>query len=280
MKNSILNLVRGLHPTEGMYGIEIEAEGKNLPLDLNRDYWRVERDGSLQAGQEALEYVSKTPTSLEGIRKHLDILQAAYNLNRTRVLDSDTSGVHIHLNVQDYTPRQLFTLATLYFILEELLLKYCGESREGNHFCLRAKDAEYLVHSYCEAAESKNLGNLKNEILRYASFNTCSLFKYGSVEFRAMRGTGNLNAIYEWVEIIDRVRTAALDFPDPAEVARVMSMGGEHAFITRTLRDKADFFLRIPNYAELVKEGVRTAQPLAFAVDWSIYSDRKVNPFR
>lgn len=55
--------------------------------------------------------------------------------------------------------------------------------------------------------------------------NVFSLFKYGSIEFRAMRGTGDLDAIYEWVEIL-YVKNGAKQFKTPYDVILSMSEHG------------------------------------------------------
>ena len=269
MKNDIRTLL-GLKKTEGRYGVEIEAEGNILPNDISA-VWRVERDNSLQSGYEAREYVMKAPSDLNGVRQALNDLAKAYKYNGTQVYETDTSGVHVHLNVQEYTLKELFTLYTTYFAVEELLLTYCGEQRQGNHFCLRMKDAEYILQEYIMTATKRNLINLKTENLRYCSLNSLSLFNYGSAEFRAMRGTPDLDAIFEWVTILDRIRQAALEFPDPSEVVRVMSMGGEIEFIKRVFGDKANIFLAVKGCTNMVRDGVRMIQALAYCTDWSKY---------
>lgn len=278
MRNTIFNVVKGLRSTEGQYAVEIEAEGTHLPVELDK-HWSVHNDGSLQAGFEAKEYVMRGPASLEGVKEALDYLDSVYKSNRTTVKETMTSGVHVHVNVQDYTPKELFTFMTTYFILEELLIKFCGDHREGNHFCLRAKDAEWIINELVDSARTHKFGNLKNDNIRYCSLNPCSLFKYGSIEFRAMRGTRDLDAIYTWVKILDRVRLSAKNFPDPAEVAKLMSIGGESQFVRTVLGEYADMFL-VPGYKQMVKDGVRLIQPLAFCTDWNMYKDTSVNPFR
>jgi len=279
MKNTIYNIIANLKLTEGRYGVEIEAEGNHLPRELPIP-WRVENDGSLQAGFEAHEYVMNKPASLEGVHDALKALKDAYKFNRSDVKDTQTSGVHVHVNVQDYTPKQLFTFITTYFILEELLLTYCGEDRQGNHFCLRAKDAEYIIDEFITSAKKHQLANLKGDNIRYCSLNPCSLFKYGSLEFRAMRGTGDLDAIETWVKILDQVRTASRNYANPAEVVKMMSIGGEVQFVNSVLGPYAYLFTQIPNYREMVKNGVRIIQPLSFCTDWDMYKDERVNPFR
>ncbi len=279
MKNSMYNILKlTVPPVDGTYGVEIEAEGKNL-ANPNPNTWRCENDGSLQSGHQAIEYVMPVPRDLKGVRKSLDELQKCYAAAGTQVIETDTSGVHVHINVQEYTPKELFTLITTYLVMEELLITYCGPSREGNHFCLRIKDAEFILHEFVRAAQERKFGHLKNENIRYASLNPCSLFKYGSLEFRAMRGTGNLDAIYEWVEILDRVKQAALNFKSPNEVIMSMSLNGEDNFIRAVLGDKAKLFLDVSGHKQMVREGARLVQPLAFIPNWEAFKDVKTNPF-
>ncbi len=278
MRNTILNIIPRLHETEGRYAVEIEAEGTRLPMEIE-EFWSVHADGSLQAGLEAREYVMNKPGDLNYVKNALDYLGKEYSRRRTVVEETITSGVHVHVNVQDYTPKEMFTFITTYFILEELLLTYCGSHREGNHFCLRAKDAEFIINELIYSAQTQKLGNLKNDNIRYCSLNPCSLFKYGSIEFRAMRGTPDLNAIMIWVKIIDRVRINAKNFDSPAEVAKMTSIGGETQFLRTILGDYAELFL-IPNHKKMIKDGVRIIQPLAFCTDWSTYRELNSNPFR
>ena len=281
MKNTMflaLGLPAGVR-TKGEYGVEIEAEGNRLPERADINYWRTERDGSLAAGFEAHEYVFDHPLSLEDSYKALDALQAQYDKNDSDVMETETSGVHIHVNVQDYTPREFFTLATTYLVLEELLLTYCGEKRWGNHFCLPAQHAEGQVYELVQSAVHRKLGNLNKELIRYSSFNVYSLFKYGSVEFRAMRGTGDLKAIREWLDIIDRVKKGAKQFKNPQEVILSMSLNGEKNFITQVLDDKAKIFTKVKGCEEMVRRGAQFIQALAFVPDWKAWKDEKVNPF-
>lgn len=280
MKNTIFNAL-GLpagRKTNGEYGLEIEAEGRGLP-EMRTKYWRTERDGSLAAGMEAQEYVFNTPLSLEESRRAIDELANTYKLMGTQVEETETSGVHVHVNVQDYTPREFFTLVTTYLVLEELLLTYCGPYRQGNHFCLSSQHAEGQVYELVQSAINRKFGNLNKEAIRYSSMNVYSLFKYGSVEFRAMRGTPDLEAIWEWMEIIDRVKNGAKQFKNPQEVILSMSMDGEKNFITQVLGDKAKLFIKVKGCEEMVRRGAQFIQALAFVPDWKAWKDEKVNPF-
>lgn len=260
------------------YGVEIEVEGRNLPRRLDSDIWRVEQDGSLKAA-EAWEYVTPGPLSLDGVKSALDYLAAEYKQHRSVVDDSIRAGVHVHMNVQDWNIKQVVTFSTIYYILEDILMKHCGENREGNLFCLRTRDAEFVLFRLLRALTERNLKYLKEDIIRYSSLNYCSLFKYGSLEFRGMRGTGDLNAIYEWVEIIDELHHSSLKFDNPVDVVSTMSGDGQLQFLNRVLPTKAHLF-KGADIEQSIEESTRRVQMIAFGVDWDSIGEQSVNPFK
>jgi hypothetical protein len=279
MKNisSLIGIPREAIRTE-LYGVEIEVEGTNLPRRLNSDLWRVELDGSLKA-TEAWEYVTPGPLSLEGVKSSLDYLASEYTRHRSVVDDSIRAGVHVHMNVQEWNIKQVVTFVTIYYILEDILMKHCGENREGNLFCLRARDAEFVLFRLLRSLKEQNLKYLKDDMIRYSSLNYCSLFKYGSLEFRGMRGTGDLDAIYEWVEIIDELRTSSLKFDTPVDVVSTMSGDGEIAFLNRILPTKGHLF-KFDGIEHSIQEATRRVQMIAFGVNWATIDKQSVNIFK
>jgi len=261
-----------------LYGVEIEVEGTRLPRRLHEAYWRVEQDGSLKAA-EAWEYVTPGPMSLSGVKTALDYLSGEYKAYGSKVDESIRAGVHVHMNVQDWNVKQVITFATIYYILEDVLMKWCGENREGNLFCLRARDAEYVLFRLLRSLKERNLKYLKEDIIRYSSLNYCSLFKYGSVEFRGMRGTGDLDAIYEWVEIINELRESSLKFDTPVDVVSTMSGDGELQFLNRVLPTKAHLF-KGTDIEQSIQESTRRVQMIAYGVNWETIGKQSVNIFK
>lgn len=261
-----------------LYGVEIEVEGNNLPPTLDRDIWRVEQDGSLKAA-EAWEYVTPGPLSMEGVKSSLDYLAGQYKRCGSKVDESIRAGVHVHMNVQDWNIKQVVTFSTIYYILEDILMKHCGENREGNLFCLRARDAEFVLFRLLRSLKERNLKYLKDDIIRYSSLNYCSLFKYGSVEFRGMRGTGDLDAIYEWVEIINELRESSLKFDTPVDVVSTMSGDGELQFLNRVLPTKGHLF-KGNDIEQSIQESTRRIQMIAYGVNWDRIGEQSVNIFK
>lgn len=267
MKNTMYWFgVRQAYATKGDVGIEIEVEGHRLPQ--MRKYWCNEMDGSLRG--ESREYVMEKPMSLAEAKAALDELDKAYRDHNTVVHDSVRAGVHVHVNVQALNITQLYNYMTLYLILEEILVKWCGPAREGNLFCLRAGDAEYLMYALREAIENRDFQQLVTDQLRYASMNVKALGTYGSLEFRAMRGTRDLNLIYKWAEVLVHLREEAKKFTDPTDIINGFSEGEIGYFLERVLGEHADTF-KCEGYERMLKEGMRRAQDLAFCVNWPDY---------
>ena len=245
----------GLEEVDGDIGVEIEVEGTNLPTKLLK--WNSEYDGSLRG--ESREYVLKKPMSILEVKRALDGLHKTYNKCGSVVFDSARTGVHVHLNVQQLDFTQLFTLICVYLIVEEPLTGFCGASRQGNHFCLRAKDADWQVRRLAEAATSGDLYFLDTGLLRYGALNPTSLFKFGSLEFRAMHCGRDLNPVYKWVRLLHTMKRNSLKFNNPIDVVSKASELGSQGFL--------DFmFGRYAGHLTGdIGGGVRQAQDVAFA---------------
>lgn len=259
--------------TKGDVGIEIEVEGENLPH--TDKYWKMEADGSLRNDPESMEYVLAKPSTLEQARIALKYLEVMYKKHNTNVHDSVRAGVHVHINVQDLNIVELYNFMTVYIILEDLLTKYCGEFREGNLFCLRTGDAEFLLHQLAEAARTKRFNRLVTDDLRYASMNVKALGTYGSLEFRAMRGTRDLNTIYKWAEILLNLREVSKTFTDPTDVVNGFSECEANLFLNRCLGENADIFREYSGWESLITQGVRRAQDVAFSTKWNRFSEEE-----
>lgn len=255
----------------GDVGVEIEVEGRNLPVMAK--YWNNEQDGSLQ-GVESREYVLKRPMTLKEVENALDHLDSEYIRWKTIVDDTVRAGVHVHINCQQLTMTQLYNFMTIYLILEDVLVKWCGESRCGNLFCLRASDAEYILTSIRAAAEGRRFkATFHTDNLRYASMNLKALGDYGSLEFRAMRGTRDLKLIYTWAETLLGLREFAKQFNNPAEVVEAFSVQSPTRFMKNALGTNYEIFSR-DGQEKLLWEGVRNAQDIAFCADWSKFDPK------
>lgn len=251
----------------GTYGVEVELEGQGLPKDHFGD-WVYHADPSLRG--ESAEYVFRVPLNKDKVRAALEFLRDTLK-GCGSVINKDLSNcsVHVHRNVQKNSLQDVYKIASVYFILEDLLTEWCGQERVGNLFCLRATDAEYLITAMVKAIRSGQFGGLiDDQELRYAGINVTSISKFGSLEFRGLRGTKEVDVITDWVDIVDNLCEYALTFKSPAHVVQQFSAVGPQQFLMDSLKNHAGVFMVAQDVNNRMYDGARVAQDIAFAVNW------------
>lgn len=254
---------------KGHVGIEIEVEGHNLPIGLPK-YWKGIADGSLRG--ESMEYVLTSPIDRAKVREALDILSQAFIDHGTRVNESYRTSVHVHLNVQERSFREIFNQATLWMIFEGLLIQYCGKDRIGNLFCLTANDAENIIDCIRTDLVTGNFVTLADEqAMKYSAMNFATIMKYGSLEFRTMRGTTDPELIETWVSMLLAMYDSAQKYKDPQEIVQQFSANGAGKFLFETFGYRlGNILTQYPNWEMILQSGVRNAQLIAYAIPgWS-----------
>lgn len=223
-------------PTKGDFGIEVEAEGKGMKA-LATDFWRSEDDPSLRGRfpDSRIEHVLCQPIVMKDVLPALKEL--AESQAKAKLNFSFRTSVHVHVNMHELTYPQILNVIYTYLLLEEPLLNYCGEKRVGNRFCLRLQDAEGLLESlkkvFCGGEGS--LFNIARDSIRYASINLEAIPKYGSIEFRGMRGTLDVGVIHAWVKMLEKIRAYALLMDDVEVIHEQFRAVGANAFINEVL---------------------------------------------
>lgn len=264
-----------------VFGIEIELEGQNIsvPPPAVHNAWAQHQDGSLRKlhpGDEAIEYVSRSPRDLATTETTLAELLAYLNKPPAKVYDSYRTSVHVHVNCAQETLRTIYNFMTLSFLMDELLVSQNGEHRIGNNFCLRAKDAlgqlVALTTSIENGKEFFNFG--ANE--RYSSINFASLMKFGSIEFRSMECTLHHGRIMHWIRTLQRMKERSRQFKDPTDVIQLYSRLGPHAFLQDVLGPYAMKYVNVQDMDNMLHNGMRLAQDLAYSSTWEDEKSPKV----
>lgn len=266
-------LIRDLFNVQPRYytnkdiGFELEVEGRNLPHDVRDIGFRREHDGSLR-GEENAEYVFDGPVELKEAVHRITSIYRTMRMNEAVIDESVRAGIHVHVNMQNEDYKTLFNLIVLYYAFENMLTKMCGDGREGNLFCLRAGDAKAIVAAISNAISSADMQALRTDDLRYAALNVTSLFKYGSVEFRAMRTTPKVMEVVRWVKLVHQLREAARTFNNPTEVVEHISVNEIEGFTQRVFGQMFKYLKLYDGWEKDVMKGVRLAQHIAYAADW------------
>lgn len=205
----------GCTRTEGpLFGVEIEMEfPENFDLsplnEIPRRNWLREEDGSLRG--QSVEFVQTSPGPLE---KTTSLVEALYSVTgEDNINNAQRAGTHVHINFSDKTIGDLFNFAEYWYALEPLLVRYGGNSRVGNHFCLRAIDAEELIFPLVQLRKGRRFEF--NDDFRYSALNWCALNKYGTLETRSC-GTFGSQHLTDFLRILDEMYRLSLAEYQPA----------------------------------------------------------------
>lgn len=248
----------------GIFGIEIECEGNNLVPVINA-VWNTVDDGSLRGvfPVSRCEWVMQAPLPLNATIDAVKLL--AKENERAQLNFSFRTSLHVHMNVQELTFDQYLALIYTYLLLEEPLMRFCGQQRLGNRFCLRIRDAEAFLDTLEHMSEMGEafLRHIMEDQIRYASVNIAATKKYGSLEFRGMRGTLDVNVISTWLTALNRLREFAIKTGDPMAVHDVFVKNNVAEFAKEVLGDVAEAF-----YYEDVNNDIRHSFSLTLNIPY------------
>lgn len=238
-----------------LVGLEIEVEGENLVTGI--DGWRCERDGSLRG--ENVEYVFPRPLPWEEGINRVKKLRLKTKMAKSTILNTGYAGIHVHVNVTDLTPIQIWRYAMAYYVVEPLLLEWCGEDRKNNLFCLSLAAAPLPIDLLSKAIQECRYDMLRLDDIRYSALNFKALAEYGSFEFRAMYSTLDEEVIDKWVRMLLELRQFALtDYP-VADLLGDLSVKQE-AFLKVLMPTTHVYLKDIPNVFDKMLDAVREIQ--------------------
>lgn len=216
---------------DGDVGIEIECEvRKQLSKVWDSRFWTLHNDGSLR--NIGYEFVLSRPIKTREIDPALTDWLNNVQYHQLKFVDSKRASVHVHCNVQDYTILEVFNVLASYWLVEPLLLEIAGNERKGNLFCLGINSAD-TVHSQLITNLKKGqfFQNFSKDSFRYASINLEALYKFGSLEFRIMRGTQDTQLIAKWAKELRSLVDNAKKFKSPHEIITLVSEGKHKRFL-------------------------------------------------
>lgn len=294
LESFTIQSIFGVCPVTGKVGLEVEVEGNGFPKtyeDLDEDccdgsefipyQWRYTHDGSLR-GIDNAEYVLQKPLEFHEVGPAVDALWQMFADYGSKLDESNRTSVHVHLNVQDFRLNRLCAFAGLWFCVEDLLTKWCGDHRVGNMFCLRANDAPAIVSKLRKLVTKGDVRGISNDDgLHYAGFNTQALSKFGSIEIRTLRGATEPETIKTWVNILHRLYDLSETYQaDPRQVCQTFSGQPWQDFLRNILGPYTDLVMQRSGMTEnevrqSVHQGVRIAQNICFCASWEDFNNAK-----
>lgn len=222
----IINFVEG-----NKYGIEIELEGSKI---VSQSYdtavtktWTLKDDNSLRNSPQRAEYVSSFPIDFKHIGDHLLELSEYLESNNALIKNSHRCSVHVHRNVMDVDVFELYKIITIYYILEEVVLNLYGNTRKGNRFCLRLKDAIMTPNNI----RAGFIGFQFSRDRRYSSLNLSSINQIGTIEFRGFDSVTNVRDVFNYISTIENIFEAAKVFDDFQDIINKASINPKEFII-------------------------------------------------
>ena len=224
-----------------LVGIELEYEqckAGHLSADLYRKWWTLDIDHSLRNG--GIEFISKPLKPSQLMPATLCVTKV---LGEAGGVINKRCGVHVHLNVSDLTFEQLWNITTYYTLIEAMVFKEFADGREENHFCVPTYANSVLQRQFYDDAISLHRGIQKRtkrpgpsalggsviapkqllplRILatpKYAAMNVNSLPKFGTLEFRQMRGSRDMLKVRKWARFLLNLREVALTYDNAEDI--------------------------------------------------------------
>ena len=175
-------------------GIEIHRENYNHNA---RNHYKVVSDGSIR-GENALECVSpvlKGKTGLSSLEKVCDCL------NQSGAQVNKSTGLHVHVGLQNISFEQYKNIFINYFYLEAAIDSFMAKSRRecNNTYCLGFGSIEFDRIKNC--SDKGDIALLFNNS-RYYKVNPMSYIRHNTIEFRQHQGTTEYAKIEMWVKFI------------------------------------------------------------------------------
>lgn len=195
--------VFGTRKVAGLYGIECEIEGRDLPA-AGTNGWDIHQDGSLRGGYE---YVTKGAVKFDDVKGHVKTLHTFIESSGGRFRPSHRASTHIHMNVGFEPFINVIGYITAFTIIEPVMLRMCGPERDGNLFCISTSDCgdlQYFMRQFIVMVRKGMWANMARG--KYAALNIDPVFDKGSLEFRFFPSSLDENEIGNWVTWLNNLR--------------------------------------------------------------------------
>jgi hypothetical protein len=257
--------------TYGEIGIEIEVEGTCFPYRI--PHWKREHDGSLHGG---VEFVLRKPLTLLGAR--IAMKEMTSHMSHSSIRDSVRAGVHVHLNCQNMTKVQVFNTIIMWALFEEVLLNKCGVCRKGNLFCVPLGKSDNVISFLRDLADDDGYApQVDNDDYRYCAINIVALRKYGSLEFRAMRTSADMDNTYQWAKLLHYMKKVACTYKNPMHILDELESKGVYKMFVKVFAKSLPFLGRQVGLVQNVNKCLMTANTIAYASDWDAETDVTVS---
>jgi hypothetical protein len=258
MRPLVVPVSGGEWPLPSQYvGVELEVENcspsqQQRLLDTSH-YWEIKEDHSLRDG---VEFVLAQPLMGEQLSESL----VQFSNSVTRYSVGPRTSTHVHLNMRQDTDtlESLRNLCLLYFMYEDAFFALSDRSRKWCSYCHPFEESPpepllAVLRGHNIDAVSASLSDSYQNSNRYYGLNLYALQRYGTIEFRHMPGTRDIDKLRVWIRLLMELKKAATALADeevnlfevfnsPDSMAAIETMMPEFgAALRRLVSDKEAF---------------------------------------
>ena len=239
-----------------LFGMEVEVENVPDPVVIcqKQPYWTITIDNSLR--DYGYEFITPPlrADQFEGALKQLN-----YSLPNNCRFTPRTS-VHVHMNVRDLNIEQINSLILIYTVMEGVLFNWVG-TRKDNVFCIPIIDTDYVQNYITFVNDPRDMVESWN---KYTAFNMQPVCTKGTVEFRHMYGTANVNVLLKWINILSKLKQFAKKYTLMQVKSTILELNSNsqyEMFIDDVFEDYAEELKRTtPNLQESMQHEVSYAK--------------------
>jgi len=177
-----------------MAGMECEIEAVSSKKDF--PYFKVTEDGSLR--NDGVEFISK-PLNRQALTAAFRNLHASIQYTDKQVAFSPRTSTHVHVNCRTLSDDQCRTLVLLYALFEEVFFSMVKAERRGNIHCVP------LTETHLPTKYVLSINGMRQSWSKYTAINLVPLGSLGTVEFRHLQGTDDVELVEQWLSVLENL---------------------------------------------------------------------------
>jgi len=257
-----------------LVGIEVEVENlgeeARWPSTAYAHFWTPKADGSLR--NNGLEFVT---SPLMG-RQIVTALALLFHEMPAQAQFSHRTSVHIHTDVRGLTPEEVAKVFLVYLTLEPQLFSFIGEERERGIFCVPwflTDTTEGMFKLIKDIAPGRQM---QSHEWRYTALNLNPVTSFGTIEFRHLGGTRDMDTAMTWLNIILSMRKYALSKELNELIKEIVELNTTSQYRMYAQKVLGDLFWKFSNFSSLDE---RLAMGV-ISVKRALFSDKFFNELK
>jgi len=218
-------------------------------LSINQERWNIEEDGSLR--NKGKEFITLVPSSREELLEDFVGLHKSIRYTPEEAFSERTS-VHVHVNCLELSEQHVKNILHYYALFEPVFFKIVEKSRANNIHCVALTQTQLPEHY------RRPLKNIVNTWSKYTALNLVPLQELGTIEFRHLYGTCDVQLITNWICLLGKMVEYAQKIPlsfARESIVQMNTVSNYHEWLYSVFGDYISL-LQAPNFEKALSKGV------------------------